>query len=329
MRQSYHVNFIVPYFGQFPNYFQLFLNSCACNINFKWTILTDNQKEYDYPANVNVIQMSFSKLVDKIQSKFEFKVCIDTPHKLCEYKPAYGYIFPEYIEGFRFWGYCDIDVIYGKLENFITEEVLSFDKIFTLGHMTIIRNKQYFNELFMQPVKGNLLYQKAFSFPDNFNFDEEYAGKNNINTIFEEKGIAIWKNAVIADIYTKSSNFRSIENGVIEKKMNHFFVWDHGRLIRYFKADSDIHKKEYMYIHLQKRRMNIQIKNMAEYKIIPNSFEDIEYPIKDIETCFRKIRKKHFNLHYFRIRWSNLKAKCKFIFLGDKNGQDISDSSSV
>ena len=32
------VVFIIPYFGKFNNYFQLFLNSCAYNKKFEWLI---------------------------------------------------------------------------------------------------------------------------------------------------------------------------------------------------------------------------------------------------------------------------------------------------
>lgn len=31
--------FIIPYYGNFPNYFQLFLNSCKYNSDFEWLIL--------------------------------------------------------------------------------------------------------------------------------------------------------------------------------------------------------------------------------------------------------------------------------------------------
>ena len=53
------VIFIIPYFGNFNNYFQLFLNSCATNSDFSWLIVTDNNEKYDFPRNVLLKQMSF------------------------------------------------------------------------------------------------------------------------------------------------------------------------------------------------------------------------------------------------------------------------------
>ncbi|WP_368731163.1 DUF6625 family protein [Lacticaseibacillus paracasei] len=32
--------FVIPYFGNFPNYFQLFLNSCKKNPHYDWLFFT-------------------------------------------------------------------------------------------------------------------------------------------------------------------------------------------------------------------------------------------------------------------------------------------------
>ena len=52
--------FIIPYFGNFKNYFQLFLNSCRLNSDINWLIITDNKDEYDYPKNVKRIELGFN-----------------------------------------------------------------------------------------------------------------------------------------------------------------------------------------------------------------------------------------------------------------------------
>ena len=49
--------FIIPYFGNFPNYFQQFLNSCKTNQDYDWLIITDNVENYNYPKNVKKIKM--------------------------------------------------------------------------------------------------------------------------------------------------------------------------------------------------------------------------------------------------------------------------------
>lgn len=305
------INIIIPYFGKFPNYYQLFLNSCGFNSTINWTIISDNQEKYKYPQNVIVKKATFSYVQRLISEKFDFNVSIDKVHKLCEYKPAYAYLFPDYVVGFDFWGYGDLDLVYGDIRKFLTEAVLKNNKIFQLGHLTLVQNEKKYNEMFMSPCDGTLLYKKAFTSPLNFNFDEQFMDKNNINTIFEENGCSIWKESLAADIYTKSSNFLlDLGNGVKEKKKKAVFVWNRGKLRRYVKEKGVIECKEYIYIHLQKRKMKLAIStNASYYKIIPNLFDYVEFEEKNIMKFFDGIKRKKINFQYFRMRYQNLKTK--------------------
>ena len=81
---------ILPYFGQFNNYFPLFLKSCEANPTYTWMIFTDNEFDYIYPENVHVIKTTLDCVRNKANEKFGFKVALESPYKLCDYKPAYG-----------------------------------------------------------------------------------------------------------------------------------------------------------------------------------------------------------------------------------------------
>ena len=87
---------------------------------------------------------------------------------------AFGVIFEEYIEGYDFWGHCDIDVIWGDIRAFIGEEVLqnydivSCRKDFLAGHLTLWKNAPETNTIF-QAVPS---YQALFSSRECFSFDE-------------------------------------------------------------------------------------------------------------------------------------------------------------
>lgn len=309
------VNIIIPYFGTFPNYFQLFLNSCKYNETINWTILSDCEISYHVPTNVKIVATNFSEVRSRICAAFNFSPVIDTVHKLCEYKPAYAYLFPEYTEGYDYWGYGDIDLIYGDIRRFLTDEVLKYDKVFQLGHFTLIKNEKQFNEMFMNPVLDRELYKEAFSSPDNYNFDEQFLDRPNINTIFEQNGCSIWGKSYAADIYTKSNGFLIDKgDGNPEKKKEAIFVWDKGDLKRYVRSKGDVIEEEYMYIHLQKRAMSVRV-NYGEdiYKIIPNAFEPLEVDLKSVKKEFDHIRKQRFNNQYMKIRFQNLKVKMKTI----------------
>ena len=73
-----------------------------------------------------------------------------------DYKPAYGFIFQKELQGYEYWGYCDLDIVLGKLDAFITDRYLAkFDKIFTLGHMSIFRNVDEVNNVFLKSYKNS------------------------------------------------------------------------------------------------------------------------------------------------------------------------------
>lgn len=313
---------LIPYFGSFPTYYQLFLDSCGRNPSIDWMIFTDNKENYEYPFNVKKVEMSFEILKQKFQDKFKFKIEINEMHKLCDFKPAYGYLFEELIGNYDYWGHCDLDLIWGDLEGFLKKiEYEQFEKLFDLGHLALYKNTQENNRRFMLPICGDEIFKKIYHSSETFIFDEGY--KNSINNIFIELGISICPNLKIADIYTKSSDFllTSIDKDgkrTLEKKTDSLFFYREGKLLRYTKINGSILTEEFAYIHLQKRLMKVNLmqQDYSQYAIIPNAFEKIDMPIT-MET-WDKLKKKHINLQYFRIRYRNLKVKIKRLVIRGK-----------
>ena len=119
--------FIIPYFGHFNNYFEIWLNSCAHNPTIDWLIFTDCKNEYDYPRNVKVVYTTFDEIRTHFQSFYDFPISLEKPYKLCDFRPAYGEVFYDYIKDYDFWGYCDTDLVWGDLRKFFTEEILEIN----------------------------------------------------------------------------------------------------------------------------------------------------------------------------------------------------------
>jgi len=80
-----------------------------------------------------------------------FELKIFGYHKLCDARPFYGLAFNDILEKFDYWGYCDMDVIFGNLDPLIHLAKLEFDVIspwtHTVGHCTLIRNDKLVNEM--------------------------------------------------------------------------------------------------------------------------------------------------------------------------------------
>ena len=316
--------FIIPYFGRFNNYFPLFLLSCSYNKGFDFLLFTDDKTPYDYPDNVKVHYCNFSDIQALIRNKIGEESCIERPYKLCDYRPMYGWIFTEYLSGYKAWGYCDSDVVFGDISRFVEENDFDdYDKIGVLGHCTLFRNTDDINKAFMKPLRGKYRYKEIISTDKNNSFDEEL--KDSINNIFLENNLKIKEDVGTANLYMKTSNFRLTKYDFInncyvtEKNKQAVFIWDKGKLIRYEMHKSGLVVKEYCYLHMQSRPMKVNI--MLEdgidcFKIIPNSFDALEvYPITS--ENFSCIKKKHFNLHYFRLRFKNLLIKLQRTLNGD------------
>lgn len=304
--------FVIPYFGHFNNYFQLFLNSCKYNPDYDWIIFTDDKTKYDYPKNVIVHYITFSELKKDIQKKFEFPIALNYPYKFCDLKPMYGYIFSNYLKKYPFWGHCDVDLVFGNIDEFITDSIRkNYDRIGILGHFTLYRNDDRVNKAFMLPLHGKDRYKVVLTADQNLSFDEEY--DDSINNILVEHNFRIFREVHEAGLYTKTSNFRL--NHVrddwgynVESKTKNIFVWDKGILTRYILLNNKVKKEDYLYIHFQSRPMKINTTNYNCFKIIPNSFDNLE--IKEI-TVDNFPKWKHINLHYFKLRSHNLIMKIK------------------
>ncbi|WP_367210169.1 DUF6625 family protein [Sphingobacterium sp. R2] len=165
---------LIPYYGEFPWYFHLFLGTCSYNKDVDFKIFTDTIINFDIPKNVSVIRISFKELKVLIQDKLDMTISMERPYKLCDFRPAFGKIFEDYLLKYDFWGHCDIDVLFGRIRVFLTDELLnkydtiSVRKEFTTGFFSLYRNTKRINMLFKESTD----YQYVFSSEKNFCFDE-------------------------------------------------------------------------------------------------------------------------------------------------------------
>ncbi len=168
------ISLLICYFGKFPWYFGYFIHSCKYNPSVDFFLVTDILIHISLPSNVRVVNKSLNDIVEIAEQKLGIPVIISNPYKLCDFKPAYGAIFSELIEGYDFWGYADIDVVFGNIRHFITDEMLlNYDVIgcrhdYLTGVFCLYRNCHQMNTLFMQSKD----YEKVFTSTDFFSFCE-------------------------------------------------------------------------------------------------------------------------------------------------------------
>ena len=155
MTTEYSIAILTCWYGPYPWYFSYFIHSCSYNPTVDFYIITDNEDIiHNQPPNVKVICKRLDDLIETASRKLGFSVNINHPFKLNDFKPAYGFIFSKFIEGYDFWGHSDLDVIYGNIRNLLTNEMLSnYDFIslrhgYTTGCFCLYRNNEILNTYF-------------------------------------------------------------------------------------------------------------------------------------------------------------------------------------
>ena len=137
---------IVVYFGSWPQWFSAWLRSCSTNADFRWIIFTDLPAPDDTPANVHISALTPAELEARVSAMLETPFTLSRGYKLVDLKPAYGELFQDYLQNCDFWGYTDLDVIYGDLSRFFPSEILRSHDVLApsdrllVGHLTLLRN---------------------------------------------------------------------------------------------------------------------------------------------------------------------------------------------
>lgn len=289
--------FVIPYFGKLPDTMPVYLRTCGENPDFDWLIITDDHTKYDYPANVHCSYTTFDEFVQRVQSHFDFPIALKRPYKICDFRAAFGVIFAEELKNYRFWGHCDLDQYFGKIDHFITDEILdSYDKILCLGHFTLFRNVEKINKMYLIPDrKWNQSYRDAFSQEKHWIFDEWPAENTCINRIMKQEQVkTYYRHDAFCDLVPFVSCFQrlifdhEIEDWSKENIKNTVFVWQDGELYCCHKDDrGNIVRREMLYVHIRQRKMDTSKYDSKREAICiyPNSivsfccYEDANMPI--------------------------------------------------
>ncbi|WP_300081588.1 DUF6625 family protein [uncultured Thomasclavelia sp.] len=166
---------IIPYFGKFKPSINLFLNSCIKNKEIDWYIFTDNYapKSISLTKNIKWIKIDLSTVKKLAKKNLGHDICLERPYKLCDLKPFYGLIFKEYIQNYQYWGYGDLDVVYGRLFYYLNLiEYYRYDKVNWMGHLCFLKNNADCNYLAFHDTPDTVSGLEVLKIKENIGFDE-------------------------------------------------------------------------------------------------------------------------------------------------------------
>ncbi len=235
------------YFGKLPNYFPLWLKSAERNEKIDFYIVTDNKID-SLPGNVYVIDMTLAQMKSLAEEKLNMEICLEYPYKCCDFKPAYGVIFANFIKMYEYWGHCDFDLIWGDIYYFLNKyNYKKYDKFLDLGHLALYRNVKEVNSYYMEAGSVCGDYREVFSKNKSYAFDE----RNGIGQIFKINNHSIFEKRIYADISQIYHRYRLALKDVNYK--HQAFYWEKGHIYREH-YDGDKHQRdEFIYIHFKKR----------------------------------------------------------------------------
>jgi len=264
----------MPYFGAFPNYFQLYLDSLGNNADcLSVFLITDNDlSAYRCPDNLIPIPMTLGALRTKfaqlITDEFGIDVNPDallkSPYKLCDFRVMYPAAF--FDMGVRygvseddFVGWGDCDLIYGRFADF-----LDVDNDYHViggihGHLTALRNIASLRALFREIA--NL---PALLIDDNPHIVDETPFRTPLLDFMQQNGyMMFYTNLYFCDIVPecffgllradhaqREKNF--FENYRPDKDIRHLYCDREGRMTVVY---DDGESRQSIYCHIQKRHM--------------------------------------------------------------------------
>jgi hypothetical protein len=161
--------------GKLPWYFEYFAHSCKYNPDIDFYVITDDVTyKNPLPENLKLQIMTLNEVSALASEKLGLNISIKQGYKLCDFKPAYGKIFNDLVKGYDFWGHCDIDLIFGNIRDFMTDELLEVYELISVRHdwfsgcFLLYKNIEKINTLYLNSKD----YKKVFTNDTHYCFDE-------------------------------------------------------------------------------------------------------------------------------------------------------------
>jgi len=235
---------VIPYFGYWPKWMPFYWQSIKHNPIIDWLFFTDCIQH-----NTTFINISYPDYCELVANRLNISFKPSNPYKLCDIKPALGYIHQEYLTNYDFWGFGDVDVIYGDLRSYFTNKRLANKLLLAnharrvSGHLCFIRNNTFMNTSFKRVPK----WQQYLSDTKHHAFDEGPFSrlfmfhKNWPEAVrkLAAKLHPIWSKC---DFIESHSTYSTLTDG--STKMYDYWIWQNGKL-----QNSDFPAQKLPYLH--------------------------------------------------------------------------------
>lgn len=149
------IRLFVPWQGPLPKYLEAFMNRVEASKPLVEVIILPHS------ANTGLFQRA---IMSGTGAQAPATI---TPRKICDYRPAFADIFSTLMDSADWWGWCDLDCVFGDFPAFLTPERLEeFDLItdhkkIVNGPFTIMRNTSEMRNLYRSDGRWRECFQSA------------------------------------------------------------------------------------------------------------------------------------------------------------------------
>jgi hypothetical protein len=283
---------IAIFIGKLPGWMEVFAETCKWNPAVDWLLFSSapyfpRQKV----ENLHCHRLTKDQLVQLAKEKIGVKVVLKNAYKICDLKPTYGVLFKEFLKEYAFWGHVDLDILWGDLLQFITEDMLSTQQIISAhekvlcGHLTLYKNLDSINHLYEQHPQ----YKEILESENHKGFDEEGMMEIVLKLAKEKKinfcGCRIALDGIISKRWFQYHEYS--ENEIDQIKYGAGY-WEKGKI---FHTASNI-ERGYLHFHAWKKKW----KSLSKITLRPERIERIV------------VSERGFEINYgsFSVRWPGL-----------------------
>ncbi|MEY3499336.1 MAG: hypothetical protein RL308_1005 [Bacteroidota bacterium] len=259
--QKHSIAILIPYFGKWPEWVELFFDSIEKNSTIDFHFLTDCDTSISNAKNNFFHTMTFNDYVDNAKQHLSLPINIPNAYKICDLRPTFGLIHYDIIKSYDFYGWADIDLLFGDIRSFYTPEILDNHEVFSAhndrisGHFALFKNSLENRMQYLKIYK----WQEALENPNFVGIDEHGITNAYTMTVFDKinEKFKINFNNFLTQIFSKSKRkklymveqyttpFTPIPwlDGTLNSEQPSTWFYDQG------KVTNDRDNRDFIYLH--------------------------------------------------------------------------------
>lgn len=240
---------VTAWYGLLPPWWRLTLRTMAANPDVDFVLIGDFPvPSHPLPPNVSLHSLSWKALRSRVRERLGVRLWGGV-RKLCDLKPTFGDLFAAELQGYDWWGWADLDVVYGdvreQLEPFAMADldaISTYSWHASSGPLMLIRNRDDLNQLYRaSPDWKRALGRRAYVAFDEWWGDRGYVDFASVVRTQAARGLRTARAQLMADNRAYSPNDEVV--GFSGRRCR----WEHGVLTAI--DDHESATFEVMYFH--------------------------------------------------------------------------------